>query len=89
MVFEMERRMYSVKLIVGILLSLLTGFVNAAVIESQTITSNTIWSDIGERYEINGTVTVESGVTLTVSPGVELELIFTIPLRLLFLKTTW
>ncbi len=42
---------------------------------SGTIASNTTWSPIGESVFITGDVTVNSGVTLTIEPGVEVRFV--------------
>lgn len=60
---------------VGLAAALITGSgqLAAQVIASQTLTTDTQWLDVDEPYEIAGDVTVDSGATLILGPGVTLR----------------
>lgn len=45
---------------------------SADISVSGVISEDTTWSDTSERYVLTGSVSIESGVTLTISPGVEI-----------------
>ncbi|MCB1852963.1 MAG: right-handed parallel beta-helix repeat-containing protein, partial [Gammaproteobacteria bacterium] len=69
----MERIRNSVSLFVFLWLGFFSCAAQTALLEAQTITTDTTWPNIGEPYEITGNITVAPAATLHIEPGVELK----------------
>ncbi len=69
------RKLVWLSLIIAVLVSslLLVANVNASTPVSGTIASDTTWTKANSPYMLTGTVTVNSGVTLTIEPGVTVD----------------
>lgn len=71
------RKLVWLLLIVVVLVSsmLLVANVHASTPVSGIITSNTTWTEANSPYILTGSITVNTGVTLTIEPGVTVDLV--------------